>query len=141
MEKEILKVTKINLVGASRSGDSKTAPKLASSGVNINNFFKEFYEATKNRAGDIVPTEITVYKDRSFKFITKKNLVTQLLFKAANISKGSPNKKQVKVGKITKKQIEEIAKYKIDELNCFSLESAIKTIEATAINMGIEIEK
>ena len=141
MAKEIFKVTKINLIGASRAIDAKNAAKFSGCGVNMVNFFKEFYEATKDREGDIVPTVITAYKDKTFKFVIKKNLVRQLLFKAANITKGSPNKKQVKVGKVTKKQIEEIAKYKLDELNCFSLESAISMVKATALNMGIEVEE
>ena len=141
MAKEIFKVTKINLIGASRAIDPKNAAKFSSCGVNMVNFFKEFYEATKDRPNDIVPTVITTYNDKTFKFVIKKNLVRQLLFKAANITKGSPNRKQVKVGKVTKKQIEEIAKYKLDELNCFSLESAISMVKATALNMGIEVEE
>ncbi|MBP5301368.1 MAG: 50S ribosomal protein L11 [Bacilli bacterium] len=137
MPKEISKVTKINLIG----GETRPGPKLSSAGINIANFCKEFNAATINRKGEVVPTIITAYTDKSFTFKVKKTTVSQLLFKAANISKGSPNIKQTKVGKVTEKQIEEIAEYKLDELNCFTVEKAISIISAIAHNIGLDIVK
>ena len=133
--KEIVKTMKVNLIG----GKAVPGPKLSSAGINMGKFIKDFNDATKDRVGEIVPTIINVFKDKTYEFILKKTPITQLLFKAANIDKGAKDNKS-KVGKVTAKQIEEIAKYKLDELNCDSLESAKKIVSASAINMGIEIE-
>jgi len=116
-------------------------PALGQHGVNIMDFCKSFNEKTKGKGDIIIPVLITIYKDRSFTFVLKTPPAASLLKKAANIEKGSgkPNKK--KVGKVKKKDIEEIAKIKLPDLNAYGIEKAIKIIEGTAKNMGLEIEE
>lgn len=116
-------------------------PALGQHGVNIMDFCKSFNEKTKGKEDIIIPVLITIYKDRSFTFVLKTPPASSLLKKAANIEKGSgePNKK--KVGKVKKKDIEEIAKIKLPDLNAYRIEKAIKIIEGTAKNMGLEIEE
>jgi large subunit ribosomal protein L11 len=114
-------------------------PALGQHGVNIMEFCKQFNAKTAKDAGMIIPVIITVYQDRSFTFITKTPPVPNLLKKAAGLAKGSgvPNKE--KVGKVTRKQVEEIAKLKLPDLNCTTIEAAIRQVEGTAKSMGIEI--
>ena len=114
-------------------------PALGQHGVNIMEFCKTFNAKTQN-AGDLkIPVVITVYADRSFSFITKTPPAADLLKKAAGVEKGSATPNKAKVGSVTRKQIEEIAELKMPDLNSFTLESAIKTIEGTARNMGLEV--
>ncbi|HEY8130419.1 MAG TPA: 50S ribosomal protein L11, partial [Thermoanaerobaculia bacterium] len=114
-------------------------PALGQHGVNIMEFCKTFNARTQGQQGLIIPVVITIYSDRSFTFVTKTPPAAILLLKAAGLQKGSgvPNKN--KVGKVTKKQVEEIAKTKMPDLNAASLEAAIKTVEGTARSMGIEV--
>ena len=114
-------------------------PALGQHGVNIMEFCKQFNAKTQKDEGLIIPVVITVYQDRSFTFILKMPPAAILLKKAAKIEKGSgvPNKE--KVGKVTKQQIEEIAKTKLSDMNCSSLESAMRIIEGTARSMGIDV--
>ena len=114
-------------------------PALGQHGVNIMEFCKQFNAKTAKDAGMIIPVIITVYQDRSFTFVTKTPPVPNLLKKAAGLAKGSgvPNKE--KVGKVTRKQVEEIAKLKLPDLNCTTIEAAIRQVEGTAKSMGIEI--
>lgn len=114
-------------------------PALGQHGVNIMEFCKQFNARTQKEVGLIIPVVITVYQDRSFTFITKTPPASVLLKKAAKVEKGSgvPNKE--KVGKVTKQQVEEIAKLKLPDLNCSSIGSAIRIIEGTARSMGIEV--
>jgi large subunit ribosomal protein L11 len=114
-------------------------PALGQHGVNIMEFCKAFNAKTQN-AGDLkIPVVITVYADRSFSFITKTPPAADLLMKAAGVEKGSPTPHTQKVGSVSRKQIEEIAQTKLPDLNCYTLESAIRTIEGTARNMGLEV--
>jgi len=115
-------------------------PALGQHGVNIMDFCKQFNAATQQQSGTITPVVITVYQDRSFSFITKTPPASVLLLKAAGLEKGSGEPNRNKVGKVTKSQVEEIAKTKMPDLNAASVESAVRMIEGTARSMGIEIE-
>ncbi|MGB9763223.1 MAG: 50S ribosomal protein L11 [Minisyncoccia bacterium] len=116
-------------------------PALGQHGLNIQEFCTRFNEATKDKIGEIIPVEITVYIDRTFDLVFKEPPVSDLLRKAAGIEKGSGNPLKQKVGKVTRKQVEEIAKRKMPDLNTQDLEAAMKMIEGTARSMGIEIEE
>jgi len=115
-------------------------PALGQHGLNIQEFCTRFNDKTKDKAGDIIPVEITVYQDRSFDLEFKEPPVSDLLRKAAGIKKGAGNPLKEKVGKITKKQVEEIAKRKMPDLNTTDIEAAMKMVEGTARSMGIEIK-
>ena len=114
-------------------------PSLAPHGINISQFCQEFNEKSKSQIGYILPVLITIFEDRSFSFITKTPPASVLLKKAAGIVKGSGEPSRDKVGKVTRKQVEEIAKTKQPDLNTIDLPGAIKTIEGTARSIGIEI--
>ena len=114
-------------------------PALGQHGVNIMEFCKQFNAATQKQAGLIIPAIITVYSDRSFTFILKTPPASVLLKKAAKVEKGSGLTGKEKVGKVTKAQVEEIAKIKLPDLNCSTLEAAINTVAGTARSMGIEV--
>ncbi len=114
-------------------------PALGQQGVNIMQFCKEFNAATQSQAGLIIPVVITVYQDKTFTFITKSPPAAVLLKKAAGIAKGSGVPNRDKVGKVTRAQVEEIAKLKEKDLNASDLEHAVRIIEGTARSMGIEV--
>jgi len=116
-------------------------PALGQHGLNIQEFCTRFNEKTKEQAGDIIPVEITVYQDRSFDLKFKQPPVSDLLRKAAGIQKGAGNPLKEKVGKITKKQVEEIAKRKLPDLNTTDIVAAMKMVKGTARSMGIEIKE
>jgi large subunit ribosomal protein L11 len=140
MAKEIIAVIKLQIPAAQATPAPPVGPALAQHGLNISEFCQKFNDATQDKKGFKLPVVVTVYEDRSYNFKVKQPLVVDLLKKAAGIEKGSgePNKK--KVGKITKAQLKEIAEKKIPDLNTEDIEQAMKTIEATAKNMGIEIK-
>ena len=135
MGKKVAKVLKMELPG----GEAKPGPKLASAGVVMPKFCTEFNAKTADRKGEVVPVIITAYEDKTFSMEIKTSPVTGLLLKAAGISKGSANAKTTKVGKVTKEQIKKIAEYKMPDLNANDIESAIKIVEGSARNMGIEV--
>ena len=135
MGKRVAKVVKMELPG----GEAKPGPKLASAGVVMPKFCTEFNAKTADRKGEVVPVIITAYEDKTFSMEIKTSPVTGLLLKAAGISKGSANAKTTKVGKVTKEQVKKIAEYKMPDLNANDIESAIKIIEGSARNMGIEV--
>ena len=139
MAKEVVKMIKLQIKAGAANPAPPIGPALGQAGVNIMAFCKEFNAATQKAGGDILPTVISVYKDKSFTFITKQPPASILLKKAANIASGSgePNKK--KVAKITKKQLEDVAKAKMPDLNANNLEAASRIIAGTARQMGIEI--
>jgi large subunit ribosomal protein L11 len=116
-------------------------PALGQHGVNIMEFCKQFNAATQKQDGLIIPVVISIYKDRSFTFITKTPPASVLLLKAAKLEKGSSVPNKQKVGKVTLKQVEEIAKLKMPDLNAQKLDSAMRMVEGTARSMGIEIQK
>ena len=139
MAKEVVKVIKLQIKAGAANPAPPIGPALGQAGVNIMAFCKEFNAATQKAGGDVLPTVISVYKDKSFSFITKQPPASNLLKKAANLASGSgePNKK--KVGKITKKQLLEVTKLKIADLNTQDLERASRIMAGTARQMGIEI--
>jgi len=139
MAKKITGYIKLQIPAGAATPAPPVGPALGQAGVNIMDFVKNFNARTASQAGLIIPVVITVYADRSYTFITKTPPAAILLQKAAGVDKGSgePNKK--KVGKVTRAQVEEIAKTKLPDLNAASLEAAVKTIEGTARSMGLEV--
>ncbi|MDY0214525.1 MAG: 50S ribosomal protein L11 [Bacilli bacterium] len=138
MSKKIAKVVKLELIG----GEAKPGPKLASVGVVMPKFCTDFNAQTADRRGEVVPVIITAYEDKSHSFILRTTPTSILLRRAAgNLGKGSDNPKAKKVGKITQAQLKEIAEYKLPDLNANDVEAAMKIVEGTARNMGIEVEK
>ncbi|HEY6136347.1 MAG TPA: 50S ribosomal protein L11 [Thermoanaerobaculia bacterium] len=140
MAKKVTGYIKLQIPAGQATPAPPVGPALGQHGVNIMEFCKTFNARTQGQQGLIIPVVITVFSDRSFTFITKTPPASILLLKAAGIPKGSgvPNKN--KIGKVTKKQVEEIARTKMPDLNAASLEAAIKTVEGTARSMGIEIQ-
>lgn len=139
-EKKIMTTLKLQIKGGKANPAPPVGPALGQCGININDFCNQFNDATKDKMGDVVPVEITVYEDRSFSFIMKTPPAAELLKKAAGIKKGTDNPLTNKVGKVTKAQIKEIAEIKMPDLNSSDIESAMKVIEGSARSMGITIE-
>jgi len=139
MAKKITGYVKLQIPGGQATPAPPVGTALGPQGVNIMDFCKAFNAKTAKEPGLIIPVIVTVYSDRSYSFITKTPPAAVLLKKAAKLEKGSgvPNKN--KVGKVTKKQVEEIAKLKMVDLNTPDLDAAIKTVEGTARSMGIEV--
>ena len=138
-EKEISTLIKLQIPAGKATPAPPVGPALGSSGVNIMQFVKEFNDRTANQPGMIIPVVITVYKDKSFEFITKVPPVAVLIKKAAKVEKGSGKPNKDKVAKITKAQVEEIAKTKMEDLNAGSLETAMSMVEGTARSMGVVV--
>jgi len=140
MSKEVVAKVKLQIVAGQASPAPPVGPSLAPHGVNLMDFVRQFNDRTKNmEEGTIVPVVVTVFKDRSFTFVIKTPPASFLLKKAAGIAKGSSAPNKDKVGKVTRKQIEEIARTKLPDLNTDDLEAAIHSVEGTAKNMGLEI--
>ncbi len=140
MAKKITGYIKLQIPAGAATPAPPVGPALGQHGVNIMEFCKTFNARTQGQQGLIIPVVITVFSDRTFTFITKTPPAAILLLRAAGIPKGSgvPNKN--KIGKVTKQQVEEIAKTKMPDLNAASLEAAVKTVEGTARSMGIEVQ-
>ncbi len=141
MAKKIKTILKIQIDAGKANPAPPIGTALGPQGVNIQEFCKQFNDATKEMIGDVVPAEITVYEDRSFTFILKTSPASSLLKKAAGIEKGSGNPLKIKVGKVTKADIRNIAEKKMVDLNATTLEAAEKIVEGTARSMGIEVIK
>ncbi len=140
MAKQVVAVIKLQIEAGQASPAPPVGPALGQNNVPIMDFVRQFNEKTsKMEPGTLVPVVISIYKDRSFNFITKSPPASYLLKKAAGIAKGSGEPNKDKVGKVTKKQLEEIAKVKMSDMNAFELEAAVKIISGTAKNMGLEI--
>ena len=140
MAKKITGYIKLQIPAGQATPAPPVGPALGQHGVNIMEFCKTFNARTQKDQGLIIPVVITVFSDRTFTFITKTPPASVLLLKAAGLQKGSGVPNKTKVGKVTKKQVEDIAKTKMPDLNAASLEAAIKTVEGTARSMGIEIQ-
>jgi len=139
MAKKVVAIIKLQIPGGQANPSPPVGPALGQQGVNIMAFCKEFNAATKDQPGMIIPVVITVFQDKSFKFITKSPPAAVLLKKAAGIATGSGRPNKDKVGKVTRQQIMEIVKIKKKDLNANSDEAAFKIIAGTARSMGIEV--
>lgn len=140
MAKEIKTIIKLQIKAGSANPAPPIGPALGQHGLNIAEFCSKFNEATKDKMGDVIPVEITVYVDRTYDFKLKTPPAAELLKKAAKIEKGSGKPNSEKVGKVSKAQIKEIAEKKMVDLNAGSIEAAMKIIEGTARQMGIMVE-
>ena len=140
-EKEIAKIIKLQIPAGKATPAPPVGPALGGTGINIMQFLKEFNDKTAKEAGMIIPIVLTVYKDKSFTFITKEPPMAVLIKKAAKIEKASGKPNRDKVATITKAQVEEIAKQKMPDLNAASLEAAMSMVEGTARSMGVLIAK
>ena len=139
MAKKIIGAIKLQVPAGQANPSPPIGPALGQQGVNIMEFCKAFNSKTAGQEGMIIPVVITVYQDRSFSFITKTPPAAILLKKAAKIAKGSGDPKREKVGKVTRAQVEEIAKMKMVDLNAYDVENACRIVEGTARSMGIEV--
>lgn len=135
MSKKVAKVCKLQFP----AGGARPGPALASAGINMPQFCTAFNDATKERAGDVVPVIITAYEDKSFDFVIKTTPAAMMIKKAVGIKKASGNQKEIS-GKITVDQLREIAEYKMPDLNANDVEAAMRIVAGTAKNMGVEVE-
>ena len=138
-EKEVVNVIKLQIEAGKATPAPPVGPALGSSGVNIMQFVKEFNDRTANQPGMIIPVVISVYKDKSFSFVTKVPPVAVLIKKALKIQKGSGKPNMDKVAKITKEQVRAIAEQKMEDLNAASVEAAMSMVAGTARSMGVEV--
>ena len=138
MAKKLKTVIKLQIQGGAATPAPPIGPALGQHGLNIQEFCVKFNEATKEQKGDVIPAEISVFEDRTYTFILKTPPAAELIKKAIGIKKGSAKPHKDKVGKLTKLQVEEIAKRKMPDLNAHTIEAAMKIIEGTARQMGVE---
>lgn len=139
MAKKVKAIVKLAIQAGKANPAPPIGPALAQHGINLMGFCKEYNARTSNRIGEIVPAEITIFQDGSFKFVLKSPPTSFLLMKAAGIQKGASRAPLETVGKITRKQIREIAEIKKDDMNAIDIEGAMRQIEGTAQQMGLEI--
>ena len=139
MAKKVQAQVKLQIAAGKATPAPPVGPALGQAGVNIMDFCKAFNAKTAKDEGLIIPVVVTVYADRSYTFITKTPPVAVLIKREASIAKGSGEPNKTKVGRITLKQVEAIAKLKMPDLNCETLESAIQTVKGTARSMGVEV--
>ncbi len=139
MAKKVVAFIKLHIPAGKATPAPPVGPALGQHGVNIMDFCKKFNALTAKGEGMLTPVVLTVYQDHSYTFVTKTPPASVLLAKAAGVEKGSGVPNKDKVGHVTRKQVEEIARTKLPDLNCGSLEAAIRTVEGSARSMGIEI--
>lgn len=139
MAKKIVKTIKLQIPAGKANPAPPIGPALGSAGINIMAFCKEFNAKTQDKAGDILPVLISVYQDKSFTFITKQPPVSRMILKELGIESGSKIPNRDKVGKLTKAQVEKIAKAKVQDMRICSLEAAMMTVMGTARSMGVDI--
>lgn len=140
MAKKLKALIKLQIPAGKANPAPPVGPALGQHGLNIQDFCTRFNDATKDRMGDIIPVEISVYEDRSFDFIMKTPPASDLLKKAAKVEKGSGNPLKNKAGSITEAQLREIAEKKLEDLNANDVEAAMKIIAGSARSMGIKVE-
>ncbi len=139
MAKKVVKVIKLQIPAGKANPAPPIGPALGGAGINIMGFCKEFNAKTQDKAGDILPCEITVYHDKSFTFVTKQPPVSRMILKELNIEKGSKVPNREKVGKLTKTQVKKIAKGKLVDMRASSEEAAMMLVMGTARSMGVDI--
>ena len=139
MAKKLKAIIKLQIEAGKANPAPPIGPALASHGINLMQFCKEYNARTQSRMGEIVPAEISVFTDGSFRFVLKSPPASALLKKAAGVEKGSGEPNREKVGKVTRDQVREIAEIKMKDLNAIDIEGAMRQIEGTALQMGIEV--
>ncbi len=140
MAKEVAGIIKLQIRGGAANPSPPVGPALGSKGVKIMDFCKQFNARTQDKAGKVIPVVITVYTDKSFDFVTKTPPVAVQLLDVAKSKKGSKEPNREKIASVTRDQVRAIAQEKMEDLNCFTLESAIKMVSGTARSMGISIK-
>ena len=140
MAKKLKAVVRLQIEAGKANPAPPIGPALAAHGINLMQFCKEYNARTQSRMGDVIPAEISIFSDGSFKFILKSPPASVLLKKAAGVEKGSAVPNREKVGSVTKDQVREIAEIKMKDLNAINIEGAMRQIEGTALNMGILVE-
>ncbi len=139
MAKKVVKVIKLQIPAGKANPAPPIGPALGGAGINIMGFCKEFNAKTQDKAGDILPVEITVYQDKTFTFVTKQPPVSRMILKELNIEKGSKIPNREKVGKLTKTQVKKIVKNKTQDMRASSEEAAMLLVMGTARSMGVDI--
>jgi large subunit ribosomal protein L11 len=139
MAKKVKAIVKLQIEAGRANPAPPIGPALASHGINLMQFCKDYNARTQSRMGEIIPAEITVFTDGSYRFILKSPPAAALLRKAAGVEKGSGEPNRIKVGKVTRDQVREIAEIKMKDLNAIDIEGAMRQIEGTARNMGIDV--
>ncbi|MEO8084754.1 MAG: 50S ribosomal protein L11 [Ardenticatenales bacterium] len=139
MAQKVAAIIKLQLKGGQATPGQPVGPALGAHGVNIMAFVKEYNARTANTPGEIIPVELTVYQDKSFTFVTKTSPASFLIKKAAGVERGAANPLTDRAGRLTKRQVREIAEKKKADLNAYTIEQAMKMIEGTARSMGIQI--
>lgn len=141
MAKKVKTILKLNLAAGEATPAPPVGPALGQHGVPIMDFIKEYNAKTAKQKGQVIPAVITVYEDRSFTFITKLPPVAAMIKKTAGLQKGSGKPNTEKVGKLSRNQLKDIAKEKMDDLNAVDIEAAMKIVAGTARSMGVDVEK
>ena len=139
MSKKVAKIIRLQIPAGKANPAPPIGPALGAAGVNIMGFCKEFNAKTQDLGGNILPTVITVYQDKSFTFITKRPHVSEMIKKSINLEKGSSTPNRTKAGKITKSQVRKIAEDKMVDMSAVSLNAAMNTVQGTARSMGIDV--
>ena len=140
-KKQVTKIIKLQIPAGKATPAPPVGTVLGPAGINLQEFCTKYNDATRDKMGDILPVVITIYEDRTFDFVIKTPPTPFLIKKVSNIKKGSTKGKKEIVGKLTKEQVKEIAETKLPDLNCYTLDEAMKTVKGTAENMGIEVEE
>ena len=140
MAKEVAGIIKLQIRGGAANPSPPVGPALGAKGVNIMEFCKQFNARTQDKAGKVIPVIITVYGDKSFDFVTKTPPVAVQLLETTKLKKGSPESNREKVASVTWDQVKQIAEDKMEDLNCFTVESAMRMVAGTARSMGITIK-
>lgn len=141
MAKQITKKIKLQIPAGRATPAPPVGTVLGPAGINLQDFCSKYNDATKDKIGDILPVEISIYEDRSFSFVIKTPPTPFLIKKVANLKAGSKNGSKEQVGKLTQEQVRQIAEIKMPDLTANSIEAAMKSVEGTALNMGVKVEK